>query len=612
MSVETPSKGQPAGLWVLIFTETWERFSHYGMRALLIIYLTTPVALGGLGLDKFRAGGLFGGYMLSIYLFSLNGGQIADRFLGAKRTIVLGGLLIAAGQIMLQIKSLNGVIGSLVFIAIGTCLLKPNISASVGRLYGKDDPRRDGAFTIEYMGINTGAFLAPLVCGTMAEHPRFHAFLNSIGLNSSAGWSWAFAVSGFGMLLGLANFMLRRHLVKDASMPEGAEEPAPKGLGFVALMVLVLMAMAWVVVGAKAWYVQLVLGAIGATAIMTIAQMLVNRGIVQTRTPLAQAGGGESASLSPEDRNKLKVVGVMLLFSITFWFVFQQAGSTLNLFAKDYIRRVVNNPEAAQVQVDIANLGNAFQPVKAQRDSLETAILRDGSEALKAAKSKSPAERPADLALAAPEREQLAKWDELTARKGDYDRQVKALDDRKARLIREKGGFEIPATYFQSVNAVLIVALGPLFVWIWRKRAGLFPSSPVKFAIGLLMASLGFFLLAPAAHTVQSVPGTITPVNMSWLVGVYFIHTLGELSLSPVGLSYVSKLAPKHLTSQLMGAWFFSLGIGAYLAGKAAGFMDSVPLWQIFTFGAVAALAMSLLLWVVVSRIIHKMMGGYS
>ncbi|HOD33503.1 MAG TPA: hypothetical protein PKO12_08490, partial [Holophaga sp.] len=206
----------------------------------------------------------------------------------------------------------------------------------------------------------------------------------------------------------------------------------------------------------------------------------------------------------------------MLLFSISFWFVFQQAGSTLSLFAKEYTDRVI-------------------------------------------------------------------------------------------------GGFEIPASWFQTINAILIVSLGPLFVWIWAKRAGKFPSSPVKFALGLLFAALGFFLLVPAAKMARPMPSDpITQVSMGWLLGVYLLHTFGELCLSPVGLSYVSKLAPKHLTSQLMGAWFFSLGIGAYLAGKAAGLMDSVPLYQVFLYAALIALGMSFLLWFVVSRIIYKLMGGHS
>ena len=206
---------------------------------------------------------------------------------------------------------------------------------------------------------------------------------------------------------------------------------------------------------------------------------------------------------------------MMLCFSITFWFVFQQAASSLNLFAKAYTNRHL-------------------------------------------------------------------------------------------------GPFEIPASWFQSINAVGIVALGPVFVWIWTRRSGRWPSSPVKFALGLLFAGLGFLLLVPASRIVQSVPGQVTQVGMGWLVGVYTLHTIGELCLSPVGLSYVSRLAPKHLTSQLMGAWFFSIGIGSYLAGKAAGFMDAVPLWQIYAFGAAVAFGMAMVLWLGVSRIIHRLMGGYS
>jgi proton-dependent oligopeptide transporter, POT family len=516
MDTSTP-KGQPKGLWVLIFTETWERFSHYGMRALLILYLTTSVATGGLGLDKARAGAIFGGYLLAIYLFGLSGGQIADKFLGAKRTIVLGGLFIAAGQILLQVKSLNGLIASLVLIAIGTCLLKPNISASVGRLFTKEDPRRDGAFTKEYMGINIGATLAPLVCGFMAENPKFLSLLGSIGLNTATGWSWAFGVSGFGMLLGLVNFLLRRHLIVDVTLPEGVKDPEPRGYGFLFLLIPALLAMAWMVIASPYWPVQLLLGAVSSFGLMALVQVLIRKGVVTARAAATAVGApAESHHFSQEDRNRVFVVLTMLCFSATFWFVFQQAGSSLTLFAKEYTRRVV--------------------------------------------------------------------W-----------------------------GFEIPASWFQTVNAFLIVALGPIFAWIWTRRAGRFPSSPVKFAMGLLFAALGFFLLVPAAHLARPALATpISQVNLSWLLGVYFLHTIGELCISPVGMSYVSKLAPKALSGQLMGAWFCATGIGSFLAGKAAGLMDTYPVWQIFLFCATIALAMSFLLWVVISRVIHRMMGGHS
>ena len=510
--------GQPPGLWVLIFTETWERFSHYGMRAVLMLYLTSPAAIAALGLDKPRAAAIYGGYMLAIYLFALSGGQIADRFLGAKRTILLGGSFIAIGQLLLQIQSITGVVWGLVFISVGTCLAKPNISASVGRLYAKDDPRRDGAFTFEYMGINIGATVAPLICGFMAENPKFVSFLSSIGLASKTGWAWAFGITGAGMLLSLINFVLRRHLIRDLSLPDGATEPAPRGLGFVSVVVLVLLGLAWMVLWSPSWVVQLAAGAVGSLAMMFGVQLLINRGLVKTRITApaaASPGAAEHTPLAKEDWTRIGVVGLMLCFSMTFWFVFQQAGSSLVLFAKEY-----------------TNLN----------------VL----------------------------------------------------------------GFEVPASWTQSINAVLIVALGSVFAWIWTKRAGKWPSSPVKFALGLLCAALGFFLLVPASSIAQGTPGVVTKVSLGWLVGVYFLHTIGELCLSPVGLSYVSKLAPKQLSSQLMGAWFFATGLGSYGAGKIAGLMGTVPLVTIFGVCALIALVASLVLWLFVSRVINRLMGGYS
>jgi proton-dependent oligopeptide transporter, POT family len=511
--------GQPSGLWVLVFTETWERFSHYGMRAILMLYLTLPVSTGALGLDKPHAAAIFGGYLLAIYLFALSGGQIADRFLGAKRTILLGGTFIALGQLGLQIRSLNGLVASLVLISVGTCLAKPNISASVGRLFAKDDPRRDGAFTYEYMGINIGASIAPFVCGIMAENEKFVAMLRSIGLASASGWAWAFGVSGAGMLLSLVNFVLRRKLIRDVNLPAGEKEPAPTGIAFVAGIVLLLLGLAWMVLSSSHWMIQLTAGAIGSALMMFGVQMIIKRGWVKTRTgatPVASATApAEHVVLSREDWTRVGVVGMMLCFSMTFWFVFQQAGSSLVLFAKEY-----------------TNLN----------------IL----------------------------------------------------------------GFEVPAAWTQSINAIFIVVLGSVFAWIWTKRAGKWPSSPIKFALALLFAALGFFLLVPAAKIAQAVPGSITKVNLGWLVGVYLLHTFGELCLSPVGLSYVSKLAPKQISSQLMGAWFFATGLGSYGAGKIAGLMDQVPLATIFGVCALIALGASLLLWLVVSRIITRLMGGYS
>lgn len=429
----------PAGLWVLIFTETWERFSHYGMRALLIIYLTTPLAMGGLGLDKPRAAALFGGYLLSIYLFSLNGGQIADRFLGTKRTIVLGGLLIAAGQLLLQVKTLQGVVASLVLIAIGTCLLKPNISASVGRLYGKDDPRRDGAFTYEYMGINIGATIAPLICGFMAENPAFLNLLARCGIHSATGWSWAFGFAGFGMVVGLAQFILRLRRIEEAQSLTATVASDPS--------------------------------------------------VTKAVHP----------PLTSQDWARMGVIGILFVFSAIFWALFMQAGSSFNIFAKDFTR-----------------------------ESL--------------------------------------------------------------------GGLRIPASWYQSINAGFILVFAPVFAWLWA-RLGNRISSVTKFSSGLLLLGLGMLIMVPAARIAQGVPGQILRVSPFWLIGLYFLHTLAELSFSPVGMSLTFRLAPPRFAGLMMGVWFASIGAGFYVSGAVTGLMDRLPLARLFGVSGWIAIGAAVLLW---------------
>ena len=519
----TTALKHPAGLWVLVFTETWERFSHYGMRAILMLYMTASVATGGLGLSLGRASAIFGGYMLAIYLFALSGGQIADRFLGSKRTIIVGGLLIAAGQFLLQVRGEPFVVASLVLISVGTCLLKPNISASVGRLYAKDDPRRDGAFSLEYSGINLGAFIAPIFCGFMAEDPKFLAFLAKVGLASPTGWAWAFGITGAGMLLGLLNFILRRSLVADVNVPaerQAEADPAPSFSQalFVFFQVSVLLLLAWMVIASQSVPVQLLGGIAGSIGGMILVQYFINRGFVSVRSGLVTASGATEthAPLTKEDWTRLGVVGLMLIFSLTFWAVFQQAGSSLTLFARD---------------------------------------------------------------------------------------------------VTDRGlfGWQVPVGWLQSVNAVLIVILGPVFAWLWSRRSGKWPSSPEKFAIALFMAGFGFLLLMPASKMAQPDGVHITAkVGLGWLGGVYLIHTFGELCLSPVGLSYVSKLAPRQLSSQLMGAWFFATGIGSYVAGRAGGLMESMSLANLFGLFALIAGIAGMVLYFLVTPVIRRLMGGYS
>jgi amino acid/peptide:H+ symporter len=668
------SKGHPRGLWVLVFTETWERMSFYGTRPLLMLYMTASVTMGGLGLDVKRAAAIFAGYYLALNVFALSGGQIADRFLGARRTIVIGGIGIAIGQFLLQVATLPALLVALTFISVGTCLMKPNLSASVGKLYTKDDPRRDAAFTIEYTGINVGSVMAVIICGFMAGDPRFIRLLHAVGLDSANGWAWAFAMTGVGMMLSLVNFVLRRRLVNDASRPEGEPEPKPAGIGFVAFQVLIVLGLALLVISSDSLVLQLVAGIGGAVFLMFGVQGVINRGWVRTRTvaapvQAAAAAPVQAAAAAPEEHHgltrsdwtRIAVVGMMVAFSIVFWSLFQQAGSSLNLFARDYSHRVFSNPAAEAVALDQARLrakdidqsearirglekvvaglrpeapalvdaalarrqhqkklaaaekfvaDNRDRPQRTAKASAELEKLRAAAPAVeqevRAAREKSPA--------LAPRVEQAMKdLEAADAHRGEVARRDRHLEDEKARLLKEQGGFEIPTVWILTTNPTLVVLLGPLFALLWRRRSGKWPSSPVKFALGLLAAGLGFFVAGLAALQAQPAPGEVgAQVTLGFLGITYLFATLGELCLSPVGLAYVSKLAPRQLTSQMMGIWFFATGLGSFIAGRVAGLVGTVRLSSLFFVCAIVAVVAGLLLWLIVRRIIEKLVGGYS
>jgi amino acid/peptide:H+ symporter len=661
-------KGHPKGLWVLVITETFERMSFYGTRPLLMLYMTASAAMGGLGLDLGRATAIFAGYYLSLYVFALSGGQIADRFLGAKRTILLGGLSIAAGQLLLQVHSTQALLFSLTLIAVGTCLMKPNLSASVGKMYAKDDSRRDSAFTIEYAGINVGSIIAVILCGWMASSPSFMSILRAIGLDSPNGWAWAFGMTGCGMLLSLVNFVLRRKLIVDLSIPEGEREPKPTGLGFVAFQVAVVVGLAYYVIASQNWIIQLVAGIGGAIFLMFGVQAVINQGWVSTRAtssaPLGSAAHAEHHRLSGDDWKRIGVVGLMIAFSLIFWMLFQQAGSTFNLFARDYSKRVFGNPEAQAIAVEqskirVNELPPADKAVKAFDKTFEALRSKDGAlvdgalklkamdKEIKALQDMKPAhdtaksaakraaevqrlleERPAvearmetafarNPALAEEMKKVLSQVAEAEANLATVAKKEAVLQKQKEALLQPKakggkGGFEITPVFVLVTNPSLVVLLGALFAALWRRRSGKWPSSPVKFALGLLCVSLALATMTGAAYLAQPRLGEVQQVALGWLFGTYVFATLGELCLSPVGLAYVSKLAPKQLGSQMMGIWFFGSGLGSYAAGKIAGAMAGTQMWHIFILCSVLALIACAVLWLFVSRFIHKLMGGYS
>jgi len=461
--------GHPRGLSTLFFTEMWERFSFYGMRALLILYMTAPLTGGGLGFDTPRAASIYGWYTFGVYAAAIPGGWVADRLIGQYRSVLLGGIIIALGHFSLAFAAMPTFYTGLVLIVIGTGLLKPNISTMVGSLYDENDARRDAGFSIFYMGINLGAFIAPLVVGTLGQRVDWHV---------------GFGAAGIGMTLGLVQYVAGKRRLLPALERLGQAPAAVRPAAVPAARGAAFTAAEWKRIAAI------------VVALFTAAEWKRIAAIVM-------------ALFTAAEWKRIAAVGVLFVFSTLFWGAFEQAGSSLNLFA-----------------------------------------------------------------------------------------------DRLTRL--SVFGREFPSTWFQSVNSLFIILLAPVLAWLWIRLGQRQPSSPTKFALGLLFAGLGFLLLVPAAGIAQGQGIRVSPM---WLVAVYLLHTIGELCLSPVGLSIVTKLAPARIVGAMMGVWFLSIAVGNKLSGWVAGFFESLPLPQVF--GAVAAttLAAAVVLALLV-RPVRRLMGG--
>jgi len=476
-AADTRFFGHPIGLATLFFTEMFERFSYYGMRALLILYMTHRVAQGGLGFADAKAGAIYGLYTAMVYLLCLAGGWIADTFIGQRRAVLAGGILIAAGEFSLLAPGETAFYTGLVLLMMGTGLLKGNVSTIVGQLYPAGDRRRDSGFSIFYMGINAGAVAAPLVCGWLGQHYGFRL---------------GFGAAGLGMLFGLAQYVAFGGSLGSAgsrAAGAGTEEAnrRKKRYGLAgALAVLVAAGAAW---------------ALGAGGVVRITPEAISGALGYFLLLVTVAvfwwlifGAG----WSKEERQRSTAILVLFVLSAVFWAALEQAGSSLNLFADRATRCVI--------------LGRPF-----------------------------------------------------------------------------------PSSWLQMVEPVFVVGLGSLVAWLWLALGRRNPSSPAKFSLALLLNALAFAILIPAA----TMAAGGTRVSVLFLLGTYFLQALGELSLGPVGLSAVSKLAPARAAGFMMGIWFLSISIGDWLAGKAASLYSSMPLPTLFgyvaAFSLLGALAMLLL-----------------
>ncbi len=482
--------GHPRGLSTLFVTEMWERFSYYGLRPLLILFMSAALAQGGFGFERTQASAIVGIYAASVYLASLPGGWIADRLLGLRRAIMYGAGMIATGHLLIGLSAFA--LGKvpfflgLIFIVMGTGLLKPNISALVGDLYPEGGARRDAGFSIFYMGINTGAFVGQIVTGILGE---------------SVGWHWGFGAAGVGMLIGLLTFLAlhKKTLGNLGLAPTPHPDPVVHareqsrgklavaiGLGIVALVV-VLAALGVITPNPQAIGRNMTYVLVG-TAVLYFGYIF-------------SAGG-----LTADERKRVGVIMVLFVFSAIFWSAFEQAPTSLNLFARDFTDRNI-------------------------------------------------------------------------------------------------GGFEMPASWFQSINSLFVILCAPLMAAVWlglSRREGGDLSSPGKFAFGLAFAGIGFALMIIAANRIVA-SGGVLKVSPWWLVASYFFQSVGELMVSPVGLSSMTKLSPRKYVGQMMGIWFLATAVGNLIAGLVGGNVDPEKLEQtpklftitsMFLFGAAVVLAL--------------------
>ena len=493
----TISQKHPRGLYVLFFAEMWERFSYYGMRAILLLFLLDKLR-GGIGLDAAEAAAIYGLYTASVYLLTLPGGWLADNYLGQKKAIWYGGIVIMLGHIILAIPGGNAIFFlGLTTVAIGTGLLKPNISSIVGELYPEGGARRDAAFSIFYMGINLGSVLGITIVGYLGQ---------------KINWHMGFGAAAVGMFIGLIVFRFgsQKYLKGLGDVPPAkirtaetdAKSGSDKKLGYaiVALLVTFLIILQWT-------------GSIDMTTAQGLAQgagiIIVSISIFYFLYILI-AGG-----LTTVEKKRVLVLIVFFLAAAIFWSGFEQAGSSLQIFAERYTERTF-------------------------------------------------------------------------------------------------GGWEMPSSWFQNFNGTFILLFAPIMasLWIFLSARGLNPSTPVKFAIALILVGAGFFIMEMASKV--AVTGQLA--SPLFLTFTYMVHTIGELCLSPVGLSSYTKLAPKRYVSQLMGIWFVAASLGNLIAGLFAGGFDEENLQQMpalfqqVTLFSIGFGVLLLIFW----KPVKKWMGGIS
>lgn len=477
--------GHPAGLFILFFTEMWERFSYYGMRALLVLFLVSGLDEGGWAWEREDALKLYAMYTGLVYLTPIFGGLLADKVIGFRKAVLLGAFLMTLGHASMAFETEIMFYLGLVLLIVGNGAFKPNISSIVGNLYPKDSDKKDSAYTIFYMGINAGAFLGIMLCGYIGE---------------KVGWSYGFGLAGIFMFFGMLQFYFAQGIFGKIGLKPKKDEH------------------------------------------LEVSQMEGHMEIDEDKEENVPAN---------VERDRLMVIGILSVFTIFFWMAFEQAGGSMTIFAKDYTNRVLTGgtadtfrwfntiltiaPMAIVTYVLLSLFRSTFKHYAISNLFLGTSFVIIWAAAI---------------------------W--MINNEFSQD------------------ASEVPASWFGILNSFFIIACAPIFSKIWESRFN--PSASIKFAMGLILLGCGFGVLAFGAASIPSGAATAS-VSMIWLVLAYFLHTMGELTLSPVGLSYVSKLAPARLVGLMFGVWFLASAVANYLAGWTGSLIDKIAeMYSLSTF----------------------------
>ncbi|UOE40005.1 peptide MFS transporter [Chryseobacterium suipulveris] len=634
-SKESEVLGHPAGLFVLFFTEMWERFSFYGMRALLVLFLVSSLGIGGWDWPRENALALYGTYLALLYLTPIIGGQLADRYLGYRKAIIIGALIMTLGHASMAIESSKFFLYlGLFLLVVGTGFFKPNMTSFISVLYQDHPEKKDGAYTIFYMGVNAGAFLGIMLCGYLGEN---------------LGWSWGFGLAGIFMFLGLLQFWLSEKIFGDVGKKPTFDNDEIESddhqiihdkrnpftlLDKILIGIVSVFGLTWVIndpLSKITKYNVFEFGGKDFSGPIIIATLLIFIFILVSRT----------LRYSKITRDRLFAVMIIASIIIFFWASFEQAGGSMSIFAKDYINRVLSGnsayifnivdiiitvvPVAFISYVLFLLVKKTFKNFMAANAVLVACFLiiwglifwkiyygfNTFSYEISVPNAGNTMVRTSD---------NLSNGEKVFVIDVDKNgKNFKLIDAAKAQDVKEaqtatvvqkkESEIEIPATWFLILNSLFIILFAPLMSKWWESKFN--PSLAGKYAIGLTFLAIGFAFLAFGAKDIPQGAKTAS-VSFVWLILAYLFHTLGELCVQPVGLSYVSKLVPARMIAFMFGVWYLALAIGNKTSGKLGAMIDDITnkydistFFLIFTAIPIAIAVIALMLHSVLKKLMH-------